>query len=132
MPTWNAPSATDESNGQANATPPPFPREGEPKSWNAIASAVGRPAVGTAGFWRFITSSRSRGAAGTNYLRRPRPVGPCFIFDEATCKARTMPAFVQLGVDVGGTIDATSWMKVPATILPDRAGFRITPPGNDS
>jgi hypothetical protein len=61
------------------------------------------------------------GDEGGNYVRRPRPVGPTFVLDDAATRVRTLPAFVQLGVDG----DGWSWMQIPAVIWPDRAGFTI-------
>jgi hypothetical protein len=58
---------------------------------------------------------------GGNYVRRPRPVGPTCLRDDAEAKARNFPAFVQLGVDG----DDEAWIQVPAVIWADRAGFTI-------
>lgn len=55
------------------------------------------------------------------YVRRPRPAGPTLLLDHPQAKARTFPAFVQLGIEG----DDDSWIQVPAIIWPDRAGFTI-------
>ena len=61
-----------------------------------------------------------------NWLRRRRPVGPTFVYDDAGGKGRTYAARVQMGVD-GPDLERT-WMDVPAAVLGDRAGFRIVQP----
>ena len=59
--------------------------------------------------------------SGGHYIRRPRPLGPTFLRDEADAMVRNFPAFVQLGVDG----DDASWIQVPAVIWTDRAGLTI-------
>ena len=56
------------------------------------------------------------------YIRRPRPVGPTLLRDDAQAKVRNFPAFVQLGIDG----DQESWIQIPAVIWEDRAGFTIS------
>jgi hypothetical protein len=59
--------------------------------------------------------------AEQNYVRRPRPVGPTFLRDDATAQARNLPSFVQLGIEG----DGDSWIQIPAVIWAGRAGFTI-------
>jgi len=59
---------------------------------------------------------------GSNWVRRPRPVGRTFLFDESAARIRTYPAMVQLGIDG----DSDSWITIPASPLADRAGMTIT------
>lgn len=62
---------------------------------------------------------------GTNFVRRPRPVGRSLLRDESTGRVRNFPARVQMGID-NEDLELT-WLDVPeAVILPDRAGFTIT------
>jgi len=63
---------------------------------------------------------------GGNWVRRPRPVGPTFLFDDAEAKVRTCAARVQMAID--GTDEERTWMDVPAVLLAGRAGFRIVRP----
>jgi len=61
---------------------------------------------------------------GTNFIRRPRPVGPTFLRDEGDGRVRNFPARVQMGID-NEDLELT-WLDVPeAVVLPDRAGFTI-------
>ncbi len=55
------------------------------------------------------------------YIRRPRPVGPTLLRDDAATKVRNFPAQVLLGV----AGDDNSWIQVPAVIWMDRAGFTL-------
>jgi hypothetical protein len=54
-------------------------------------------------------------------LRRPRPVGPTLLRDDASAKVRNIPPQVLLGI----AGDETSWIQVPAVIWSDRAGFTL-------
>ena len=59
---------------------------------------------------------------GANWVRRPRPVGRTFLYDDAAARVRTYPAFVQLGIEG----DEDSWIDIAAISLLDRAGLIIT------
>ena len=54
------------------------------------------------------------------YMRRPRPVGPTLLRDDAA-KVRNLPPQVLLGI----AGDENSWIQVPAVIWTDRAGFTL-------
>lgn len=61
------------------------------------------------------------GIAGDGqYMRRPRPVGPTLLRDDAA-KVRNLPPQVLLGI----AGDESSWIQVPAVIWTDRAGFTL-------
>ncbi|KKK68584.1 hypothetical protein LCGC14_2942590, partial [marine sediment metagenome] len=62
--------------------------------------------------------------ADGNWLRRPRPVGRTFLYDEGDALTGTYPAKVQMAIDDPND-ESRTWIDIPAKPLPDRAGFRI-------
>ena len=64
--------------------------------------------------------------ADGNWLRRPRPLGRTFLYEEGDGKTATFGARVQMTID--GPDESAMWMDVPARVLSDRAGFRIVRP----